>query len=114
MLPGCPEIREPLRTKTVDESPKLKAAYDALVKAAEAYGRLAPKRPDPTEPPRIVPTLLHCDPSSFHRGFNMICDAGGYMPGKIPVVVVPARPEDIRRYKRLGMLGKFLRHLGLD
>lgn len=44
----------------------------------------------------------------------MMLDAGGYMPGKIPVIVVPARPEDIRRYKRLGTLGKFLRHLGLD
>lgn len=94
-------------------SGELETAYANLVKAAEEYGRLAPKRPAPTEPPSIMPTLLHAAPSNFHLGYNMMLDAGGYMPGKIPVIVVPARPQDIRRYKRLGTLGKFLRHLGL-
>lgn len=92
---------------------ELDMAYANLIKAAEEYGKLAPKRPEPTEPPRILPTLLHAAPSNFHRGYNMMLDAGGYMAGKIPVIVVPARPQDIRRYKRLGTLGKFLRHLGL-
>lgn len=92
---------------------ELEAAYANLVKAAEEYGKLAPKRPEPKELPSIGPTLLHAAPSNFHRGYNMMLDAGGYMPGKIPVIVVPARPQDIRRYKRLGTLGKFLRHLGL-
>lgn len=80
------------------ESPELAAAYANLVKAAEEYGKLAPQRPEPTEPPLIVPTLLHATPSNFHRGYNMMLDAGGYMPGKIPVMVIPARPEDLRAY----------------
>lgn len=80
------------------ESPELAAAYTNLVKAAQEYGKLAPQRPEPTEPPLIVPTLLHATPSSFHRGYNMVLDAGGYMPGKIPVMVIPARPEDLRAY----------------
>lgn len=58
--------------------------------------------------------LRHAAPNNFYPGLNMMLDAGGFMPGKIPVVVLPARPEDIRRYKRLGTLGKFLRHLRLD
>lgn len=95
------------------ETAEQKEAYDALMKACENYSRVAPKRPQPTGAPEIVPTLKHCDPSNFHRGYNMQLDAGGYMPGKIPVVVVPVRPEDVRRYKRLGTLGKFLRHLGI-
>ena len=75
-------------------------ALDRLTKALAEYAALCPKLPEPTEPPEIVPTLKHCCPSNFHRGANMMLDAGGYMPSKIPVVVIPARPEDIKRYRR--------------
>ena len=93
---------------------ELEAAYAKLVKAAEEYGKLAPKRPEPTEPPQIAPTLLHAAPSNFHRGYNMMLDAGGYMPGKVPVVVVPARPQDLRRYARKRTVRSLLAHLGLS
>jgi hypothetical protein len=76
------------------------AALEKLTAALLEYEALSPKPTEPTEPPCIEPTLKHCDPSAFHLGYNMILDAGGYMPGKIPVVVIPARPEDIRRYRR--------------
>ena len=98
------------------ESVELKAAYDNLVKAAQEYGRLCPQRPEPKETPTIKPTLRHADPSNFHFGVNMLLDAGGYMPGKIPVVVVPARPEDLRKYARYGSVSarKLLAMLGLS
>lgn len=98
------------------ETDELKAAYDNLVKAAEEYSKLTPKRPEPKGPPRIAPTLKHCEPSNFHSGYNMLLDAGGYMPGKIPVVVIPARPEDLRKYARYGSISarKLLAMLGLS
>ncbi len=75
------------------------AAFQRLMQAAKEYNDLSPPRPEPTEPPLIVPTLKHCNPNNFHLGLNMYLDAGGHMPGKIPVVVVPARPADLRRYR---------------
>lgn len=81
-------------------SPAPKKARDNFLDAAEKYLKMQPRPPEPTEPPLIEPKLLHADPSSFHRGYNMILEAGGYMPPKIPCIVVPARPEDLRRYAR--------------
>lgn len=95
-------------------SPELEAAYANLVKAAQEYGKLAPQIPKPTEPPKIEPTLLHADPSNFHRGYNMLLDAGGYMPGKVPVIVVPVRQEDLRRYARCKTANALRACLGLS
>lgn len=88
-------------------------ALENLMKALEEYNALTPKRPEPTEPPNIAPTLRHCDPSAFHLGYNMICDAGGYMPGKVPVMVIPARREDLLRYRRKRNVQSLLTALGL-
>lgn len=90
------------------------AALEKLMTALEEYNALKPKRPEPTEPPKIAPTLKHCTPDSFHLGYNMTLDAGGYMQGKIPVIVVPAREEDIFRYRRFRSVRSLLIALQLD
>lgn len=91
-----------------------KLAYENFVKAAQEYARFAPKKPAPVGRPKIAPKIFHASPENFHDGYNMILDAGGRMPGKIPVVALPVRAEDVAHYKRFGTLGKFLRHLGVN
>lgn len=89
------------------------AALDSLARAAERCNALCPPRLEPTEPPKIEPTLKHTLPSAFLRGYNMVLDAGGYMPGKIPVVAVPARLADLKRYARKRSVRSLLRELKL-
>ena len=43
----------------------------------------------------------------------MLLDAGGYMPGKIPVMVIPCRPEDLKRYKQATTINALWHKLGL-
>jgi hypothetical protein len=103
-----------LALATGSVSPELEAAYANLVKAAQEYSKLAPQISKPTEPPKIEPTLLHADPGNFHRGYNMVLDSGGYMPGKVPVIVVPVRPEDLRRYSRCKTVNALRACLGIS
>ncbi len=91
-----------------------KAAFDALVKAVDAYGKFCPERVQRKDAPTIQPTLMHANPNNFYRGVNMYLDAGGYMPGKVPVVVVPIRPEDVRKYRNKRTAIFLLRHLGVN
>ena len=70
--------------------------------ALNKWQKLAPPPTPPTSPLIIEPTLMHANPNNFHRGCNMTLDSGGYMPGKVPVMVIPCRPEDIKRYKKKG------------
>lgn len=94
-------------------SPEKQAAYDELVRAAEAFGKFCPWPEPPKEPPNIRPRLLHANTNNFYAdGLNMFLDAGGYMPGKVPVVVVPIRPEDVRKYKNKRTAVFLLRYLG--
>lgn len=96
-----------------DTQEEISAAYQRLLDAAEEYGKIAPKREEPKGKPKIEPKLLHTSPDSFRLGYNMMLDAGGYMGGKIPVVVVPVRREDIIRYRASGCSIKQMKILGL-
>lgn len=80
----------------------LEEAQKNLMQALAEYTALLPKQPEPTGKPVIEPRLMHTSPESFRLGYNMHLDAGGYMPGKVPVIVVPARPEDLRQYSAKG------------
>jgi hypothetical protein len=84
------------------------AARKKLMEALDEYTALIPPTPKNTAKPRIVPTLRHASPSVFTPGYNMLLDAGGYMPGKIPVVAIPARPQDLKRYRVEGYTVKRL------
>lgn len=89
------------------------AAYERVVAAMQEFAALVPPPPNPTSPVRIAPTLLHASPNSFRLGYNISLDAGGYMPGKIPVMVIPARAEDLRSYARKRTVQGLLAALGL-
>lgn len=80
----------------------LEQAQENLMKALSEYTALLPKKSEPTGNPIIKPVLMHASPECFRLGYNMHLDSGGYMPGKIPVIAVPARPEDIKRYRTQG------------
>lgn len=80
----------------------VEAAQEKLMQALAEYTALLPKQTEPTSQPIIEPRLMHTSPDSFRLGYNMHLDAGGYMPGKVPVIVVPARPEDLRQYSAKG------------
>ena len=95
-----------------DYTPEQKAAWEKVLQAAEEWGKVAPPSKPPSTPLRIEPTLLHAMPSNFHLGYNMLLDAGGYMPGKIPVMVIPIRPEDIKRYKQSTTVNALWHKLG--
>ena len=71
-----------------------------LMAALEEYAAWCPKKPEPDSPPNIEPRLMHVAPNNFHLGYNMLLDAGGYMPGKIPVLVIPMRIQDVKQYSR--------------
>src|SRR4051812_15245749 len=88
-------------------------ALKVLAAALHAYSALHPKKQTPTEPPNIGPVLMHAAPQNFHLGYNMSLDAGGYMPGKIPVLVVPIRPEDIKHYSQKRTVNAVLAAIGV-
>ena len=77
----------------------IRKAQDKLSAAMNEYIALCPPVPEPKEPPMIEPRLQSCAASSFHRGYNMTLDCG-HMPGRIPVVVVPVRACDVKKYRR--------------
>lgn len=78
---------------------QIEEAMDELKAALDRLQKLRPPPPEPKDPPTIEPRQLASMPGSFHRGYNMFCDVLR-CPGKIPVVVIPVRDEDVRRYKR--------------
>jgi len=94
-------------------TPEQKAAWEKVLSAAAEWGKVAPPSDPPATPLKIEPTLLHAAPNSFHLGYNMLLDAGGYMPGKIPVMVIPCRPEDLKRYRQATTINALWHKLGL-
>ena len=95
-------------------TPEQQAAWDNVLKACEAWGAVAPPSEASTEVPVIKPTLRHAAPENFRIGVNMMLDAGGSMPGKIPVIVLPIRPQDIRKYKNKRTATFLLRSIGVS
>lgn len=99
---------------SAQDSPEKQAAYAELIRACEAYGKFCPTPEPPKEPPTIKPRLMHANPNVFYPGLNIWLDAGGYMPGKVPVIVVPVRREDIQKYKTKRTAFFLLRYLGVE
>jgi hypothetical protein len=101
-------------TLTVAPPEELEEAREAMMAAVLRYTALLPKDRPSASPLEIEPKILHASPDSFRRGYNMMLDSGGYMPGKIPVAVIPARPKDLRKYARKHTVKTLLQALKLD
>lgn len=110
--PACKQTVNAVVIERAATGSEIDAALKEVMAAVDKYIALLPKKTD-TDKPQIAPTLRHASPTCFRIGCNMMLDAGGYMPGKIPVVAVPARPEDLRRYARKRSVVAVLKALGL-
>lgn len=78
---------------------KQQAAFDRLMAAAKEYNDLCPAKPEPSEPPTIEPKRFWALPGVFHLGVNAYLDCWvAPSQGKIPVLVLPLRPEDVEGY----------------
>ena len=93
------------------DTPAIKAAQDKLSAAITEYLSVCPPLQKPKGEPVIEPVNKTCDASNFYLGYNMMLNAGHYMPGQIPVVVVPIRSCDVKKYRRKTTVSSLLKCL---
>lgn len=99
---------------STEDSPEKKAAYKRLIAACEEYGKFCDAPKGPAKAPDIRPYFLHVEPSNFQSGYNITCWSGGYMPSRIPVIVLPVRRQDLIRYRTKSTALRLLRYIGAN